>query len=191
MRRVIIEQIPWLYTCCDSNITAEDIASASRFQNERRRTEHLAWRRVVRRELGRNVRISYDSVGAPRVDVENIHLSVAHGAGYVAIALSDERVGVDIEALDRNFGRVGSRIMSEEERLLSSDKNWGAMVWSSKEALYKLYGKEGLDLCYDIHILNYDSDTRQLRASIENRRAIVEVAIHNEDSVVALAYFEK
>ena len=65
MRRVIIEDIPWLYACCDSDITAADVASASRFQNERRRTEHLAWRRVVRRELGRDVEIGYNEVEHP------------------------------------------------------------------------------------------------------------------------------
>ena len=146
MRRVIIEEIPWLYACCDSDITAADVASASRFQNERRRTEHLAWRRVVRRELGRDVVIDYNEVGAPVVNLEATHLSVAHGAGRVAVAIANKRVGIDIESLERNFESISSRYMSAEEQALSTHKEWGAMVWTAKEALYKLYGERGLAL---------------------------------------------
>ena len=72
MVRLIVEEVPPLYLCCDTLLTAQDIASASRFQNERRRNEHLAWRRIVRRELGREVVIDYDDTGAPCVDTPNI-----------------------------------------------------------------------------------------------------------------------
>ena len=55
MVKLIIEPVPPVYLCCDALITASDVASASRFQNDSRRREHLAWRRIVRNELGRRV----------------------------------------------------------------------------------------------------------------------------------------
>ena len=191
MRRVIVEDIPWLFACCDCDITAADVASASRFQNERRRSEHLAWRRVVRRELGRGVEIGYNEVGAPTVNLENRHISVAHGAGRVAVAIADEKIGVDIEALERDFAKVSSRYMSAEEEQLSSTKEWTAMVWCAKEALYKLYGERGLDLKHDIVLTGYDKESGRLSALLcQKQRASVDVSIHNEDAVVAVAYFE-
>lgn len=191
MRRVIVEDIPWLYACCDSDITAADVASASRFQNERRRAEHLAWRRVVRRELGRGVEIGYNEVGAPTINIENTHLSVAHGAGRVAVVISDKRVGIDIESLERDFTSVSSRYMSAEEQALSTHKEWGAMVWCAKEALYKLYGERGLDLKHDIVLTDYDPEKGEISALLrQTTKAHVEVDIHNADAVVALAYFE-
>ena len=54
MVRLFVESVPPVYLCCDTLLTAADIASAVRFQNEARRNEHLAWRRIVRRELGRS-----------------------------------------------------------------------------------------------------------------------------------------
>ena len=146
MRRLIVEEIPWVYACCDRLIRAEDIASASRFQNERRRTEHLAWRRIVRRELGESVAIGYNDVGAPVVDTPNTYISVAHGAGCVVVAISDRGIGVDVESAERDFGRAASRYMNEGERALSSEENWAAKVWTAKEALYKLYGERGVEL---------------------------------------------
>ena len=191
MRRVIVEEIPWLYACCDCDITAADVASASRFQNERRRTEHLAWRRVVRRELGRGVEIEYNEVGAPTVNLENTHISVAHGAGRVAVAIADERIGVDIEALERDFAHVSSRYMSPKEQALSTQAEWLAMVWCAKEALYKLYGERGLDLKHDIVLTDYNPEKGEISALLrQTTKARVEVDIHNADAVVALAYFE-
>lgn len=191
MRRVIVEDIPWLYACCDSDITAADVASASRFQNERRRTEHLAWRRVVRRELGRGVEIGYNEVGAPTLNLENMHLSVAHGAGRVAVVISDKRVGIDIESLERDFTSVSSRYMSAEEQALSTHKEWGAMVWCAKEALYKLYGERGLDLKHGIVLTDYDPEKGEISALLrQTTKARVEVDIHNADAVVAVAEFE-
>ena len=83
MTKIFVETIPTIFTCCDTLLVAEDVASAARFQNERRRCEHLAWRRIVRRELGRDVHISYNEVGAPKVDKDNIYISV-----YVCINYS-------------------------------------------------------------------------------------------------------
>ena len=191
MRRVIVEDIPWLFACCDCDITAADVASASRFQNERRRSEHLAWRRVVRRELGRGVEIGYNEVGAPMVNLENRHISVAHGAGRVAVAIADEKIGVDIEALERDFAKVSSRYMSAEEEQLSSTKEWAAMVWCAKEALYKLYGERGLDLKRDIVLESYNHEQGVICAMLcQKSKARVEVSLYDTDAVVAVAEFE-
>ena len=191
MRRVIVEPIPWAYACCDTLITAEDVASASRFQNERRRNEHLAWRRVVRRELGRGVTISYNEVGAPQVDTPNTYISVAHGAGCVAVAISDQRIGVDIESTERNFGKVSSRYMSNVEQQLCSDETWEAAVWAAKEALYKLYGKEGVELRDELCIEEYNAQNKQLKARLmDDKRANVDIEFRDGGIVMATAYFE-
>ena len=190
MRKVIVERIPWAYACCDTLITAEDVASASRFQNERRRSEHLAWRRVVRRELGRGISISYNEVGAPEVDTPNTHISVAHGAGCVAVAISDQRVGIDIESRERDFARASSRYMSEHEAQLSTKDWWPAAVWTAKEALYKLFGRRGVELRDELKIVAYNADNKQITAQLpDNIMAIVDIELYDESIIVATAYF--
>lgn len=190
MRKVIVERIPWAYACCDTLITAEDVASASRFQNERRRSEHLAWRRVVRRELGRGISISYNEVGAPEVDTPKTHISVAHGAGCVAVAISDQRVGIDIESRERDFARASSRYMSEHEAQLSTKEWWPAAVWTAKEALYKLFGRRGVELRDELKIVAYNADSKQITAQLpDNIMAVVDIELYDESIIVATAYF--
>ena len=92
MVNLFVEALPPVYLCCDALISAEDVVSAMRFQNEKRRREHLAWRRIVRRELGAKVHIDYNAVGAPQVDIAGKFISVAHGGESVAVAIADDGV---------------------------------------------------------------------------------------------------
>ena len=191
MVKLFVEPIPPVYACCDTLIVAADVASAARFQNERRRTEHLAWRRIVRRELGRGVDIEYNEVGAPTVDTPNMHISVAHGGGMVAVAIATERVGVDIESAERDFERAKERYMSAEEVALSDNPLWPAMAWTAKEALYKLYGHKGLDLCNDLQIRGFDSEKRVVKALLGGKTtALVNISLTEDNMVVAVATFE-
>ncbi len=191
MVKLIIEPIPPVYLCCDALITASDVASASRFQNDSRRREHLAWRRIVRYELGRGVMIDYNDVGAPIVDVPNTFISVAHGGERVAVAIADERVGVDIESLDRNFDRIQSRYMTAAEIVLSESEEWAARVWAAKEAIYKLYGKREVDLTEDIRITGLDTKSMTLMAEVRDTKGIsVETKILENSVMVAIATYK-
>ena len=192
MVKLIVEAVPPVYLCCDTLITASDVASASRFQNDRRRREHLAWRRIVRNELGRNVIIEYNEVGAPIVDTPNTYISVAHGGERVAVAIADEPVGVDIEALDRNYDRIKERYMTPQEVALSDNDNWPAIAWTAKEAIYKLYGKREVDLTKDIRITSFDASEMLLTAEARDTKGIVvEVKIIENSVAVATATISK
>ena len=191
MVKLIIESVPPVYLCCDALITASDVASASRFQNDSRRREHLAWRRIVRPELGRKVMIDYNEVGAPVVDVPNTYISVAHGGEMVAVAIANERVGVDIESLDRNFDRIQSRYMTAAEIALTASEDWAARVWAAKEAIYKLYGRREVDLTEDIRITGLDTQSMTLMAEVRDTKGIaVETKIVENSVVVAIATYK-
>lgn len=187
MAKLFVEAVPRVYACCDALLTAQDIASASRFQNEQRRAEHLAWRRIVRRELGRGVVIEYDAVGAPVVDTPNIYISVSHSGSVVAVAIGSRRVGVDIERRDRGFDRVRAKYMSPTEASLSTADWWPAAVWCAKEAMYKYYGVRGVELVEDLVVECWDATTSLITGRMTGREAVnVEVSCY-DDYVVAVA----
>lgn len=191
MVKIVVEPVPEIYACCESLITAEDIASAVRFQNERRRREHLAWRRVVRGELGIRTSISYNEVGAPIVDRPNCFISVAHGADMVAVAFAKERVGIDIESQERDFERAKSRFMSCEELALCDKSEFAGYVWCAKEAMYKLYGRRGIDLSNDLRIKSFDPTSETMRGELMGEpEAQIEIR-HYDDNIVAVATFTK
>lgn len=188
MVKLVVESVPPVYPCCDTLLTAADIASASRFQNEARRNEHLAWRRIVRRELGRDVAIEYNTTGAPEVNSEGCYISVSHSRGVVAVAFGEEPVGVDIETMERDFGRASARYLSDEERALSGEQSWAARVWTAKEAMYKLYGQRGVELLDDLRITAYNPETGLLNGVISGRHRVkVTTSIEREEYIVAVA----
>lgn len=142
-------------------VTEQEWRQAMAFASAKRRNEYLSWRAAVRRELGRDVTIDYDDTGAPRVDIPNIYISVSHAREMIAVAIADSRCGIDIERLDRNFGRVADRYLSPRERLLCPDSEWPAAVWCAKEAMYKLYGRRGVSLRDDLRIESFDCERQE------------------------------
>lgn len=152
----LIIEVPWPEGEAAAWATAEERAAAAAFGSERRRREYLTWRALVRRELGRDVRIAYDAVGAPVLENRPEYLSVSHCDGRVAVCLSLRRCAVDIEPVTRNFGRVLSRYMTPEEQALADDPLLPAAVWCAKETLYKYAGRRELDLLRDLRITEAD-----------------------------------
>jgi 4'-phosphopantetheinyl transferase EntD len=190
MVNLYVEPLPAVYLCCDTLIAAEDVASAMRFQNEKRRREHLAWRRIVRRELGAKIHIDYNDVGAPQVDVAGRYISVAHGGDSVAVAIADEPVGVDIEYLTRDFDRAKERYMNAQELTLSDDSRWACYAWCAKEAIYKLCGRRGLELREELLIEGFDSERMIIYGGVVNmEQAVVKLSHHGENVVVAVATY--
>ena len=60
--RLLIEP-PMTIAAANAWATPEERQRAGTFGSERRRREFLTWRAIVRRELGRAIRISYDEEG--------------------------------------------------------------------------------------------------------------------------------
>jgi len=156
-----------------NNATTEDITFVEQFSNAKRRCEVLAWRAIVRRELGAKAVIFYDEYGAPKVDNPNKYISVSHSKEYVAVYIADGPCAIDIESANRDFCRVASRYLSIQEQQIAKEYDIFAEMWSAKEALYKYYKKGNLDLVRDISIIDYNRIASQLVASILGSLPIV------------------
>lgn len=131
--------------------TDEERATACNFAAARER-EYLAWRAIVRRAIGRDAIIAYNSVGAPILTNYPFRITVSHCRGRIAVGISDRPCAVDIERTDRNFRRILSRYLTPEEQQLSAHPLFPAIAWCTKETLYKYAGRQSLDLLDDLHI---------------------------------------
>ena len=138
--------------------TDEEVAQAAAFRSERRRREFLTWRAIVRREMGRHTRITYDELGAPSLPDGEAYVAVSHCSGRVAVCLSPNRCAVDIERADRDFSRAAERFLTPDEAALSSDPRWPGLVWCAKETLYKYAGQRNLNLLRDLRIEHVGSN---------------------------------
>lgn len=165
--------------------SADDIAFVEQFSNEGRRCEVLAWRAMVRRELGADVTIFYDDYGGPRVALENRYISISHSRNIVALLISDAPCAVDIEHTDRNFQSVASKYLSVAEQALAEEYNLYAEMWSAKEALYKYYRKGSLDLVRHISIEEYRPIDNLFIATILGSEPIKVKVENNGNYVIA------
>lgn len=164
---------------------AEDVEAVSHFASEHRRREALAWRAVVRQQLGTRCHIAYDEWGAPVVDTPDTHIGVSHCDKFVAVIISDTPCAVDIESCERNFANVAARYMTDRERQICSDSDWEAMVWCAKEALYKYHRKGGLDFRGDVKIVSYDATSQLIVATLPDHDTIAVRVAKHEGHIVA------
>lgn len=89
------------------------------------------------------------------------HLSISHTRGYVAILLSDDcQVGVDIEYRSDRVERIAQRFIHPDEKADTTDEK--LLLWSAKEAVYKLYSEDRLAF-FDMRVLSIGDDVVQMQ----------------------------
>ena len=91
--------------------------------------------------------IEKDEHGKPFLRNSNYEISVTHTLDYIGVVLSKAgAVGIDIEKPRHQIFKVISRLCSKDELdWVAEDIDKATMLWSAKEALYKLYGKRKVD----------------------------------------------
>ena len=163
--RLFFEPIPSLQEL-EAGSAEQDLCAVEALTAPARRAEALAWRTIVRRELGEQVVIAYDEWGAPVVEGEVCHIGVSHSGERVAVIVGEKPCAVDIERCERNFDRVVPRYLSDEELALSDNENYKAVAWCAKECLYKYYRRKGLDFLRDIRIVEVAIEQGRISGTI-------------------------
>lgn len=163
---VLVARMPQLEEL-EASATAEELQSVASFCSCSRRRERLAWRALLRESQGEQVEVGYKESGAPIISNSLYkYISVSHSRTHVAIVLSHTPCGVDIESLDRDFSKVASRYLCDEERTLCCEEWWSAAVWCAKETLYKVAQPEGVDLLSGLRIEALDSEASVIEARV-------------------------
>ncbi len=94
--------------------------------------------------------------------------SRSHSADWVAVVAhaGGRRVGIDVQKMTTKMARIMPRLMSQKELnfIENQQKKWTDaqlltvfhIFWSAKEALYKAYGKRGLDFGKHIAVNDFE-----------------------------------
>lgn len=169
----------------ESSADERDLHSVESFTAPSRRAERLAWRGVLR-EIIPNAEVEYAPSGAPQIkNSPYTYISVSHCKDAVAVALSCEVCGVDIERLDRNFSRIASRYISDEEQRLCDEEWWSAAVWCAKETLYKMAGREGIDFLRDTIITGVDTSAQIIECrSVDCTPVTLRYAMPDQEHII-------
>lgn len=136
-----------------------DVEYASNFGNAQRRASFLAWRNVVRSEVG-SCTIDYNEVGAPVITDKPLHIGVSHTSNAAAIIISHRRCAIDIENRGRNYSVAAPRFITNAEASLpcAGHPDFQAIVWCAKETLYKISERRELDFLANLHVTSVDLD---------------------------------
>ncbi|MFI3263286.1 MAG: 4'-phosphopantetheinyl transferase superfamily protein [Rikenellaceae bacterium] len=125
------------------------------FKSHNRQLEWCATRALLQ-TINKGAKIKYNSSGAPYIN-ENCYISISHTNNCAVIALSPQRVGVDIERRNRNFNKIAHRYISEQELSVIEKSNIDinnaqAILWSFKESVFKFVERGEIDFKEDLQI---------------------------------------
>jgi len=146
-------------------VGAENILESNALEQKQR--ESLAARQLCRHLL-QTQGVAYkglykDAFGKPFLNHSDWQISLSH-CHQVAAAVIHQRqtVGIDIEQPRPQLRRVAPKFLSQQEiDFTQYDLNSLSLVWSAKEALYKLYGRKKLTFKKELSILPFERTGEQ------------------------------
>jgi 4'-phosphopantetheinyl transferase len=123
---------------------------------EKRKKEFLGVRLIAEELLHEKSEIIYDSAGRPALKNSLLNISISHSNELVAILVSEKKVGVDVENINRTIEKVAKRFLSQKEleytKRQKDAQTTMILFWSTKEAVYKCSGLNGILFNHDIII---------------------------------------
>ena len=142
-----------------SEILAEEQEKYQQISNLKRKREFQNVRLLRNLQIGKKA-ISYDAIGKPNVKDKKIFISISHSKNYVAFAHDTSTIGIDIEELSPRILKVWERFVHSEELALFDKSSIYDMtvLWTIKEALFKLNTSAGVDFRNDLRIKSKDGN---------------------------------
>jgi 4'-phosphopantetheinyl transferase len=129
---------------------------SSDIRNERRRTEHLAGRfllRLLQPDFPIHA-IAKDDQDKPRIPSNEFHFSISHSWPWVAVVIDPVRpVGIDIQTWHPRITDIQHKFLSEgEQALVGPDEKRITLAWCAKESAYKWNGRRGVEFIEELPI---------------------------------------
>lgn len=119
-----------------SLLNSEDIDAYHKIKSQSRKMEYLGVRLLLH-HTGIQAKLSYQN--KKPILSNKLNISISHNKTHVALAVSDKACGVDIENIGARVLRIQERFLSENEiQLAGNDCLKNSLMWSAKEAAYKL-----------------------------------------------------
>lgn len=118
----------------------------------------------------------YNEYGKPYIKDSNLYFSLSHSNGVIALAVSKEEIGLDIELIKDVKDNLALKVMNEAEYniykgLSKNDKiSYFYEVWTSKEAYVK---KLGTALTLNPSNINIDTDVILKNINISDNQYMI------------------
>ncbi len=157
------------------------------YKNEKRQREFLLARVLLKLYLGAHCEIEYLESGKPVLKDGVGHISISHSASFLCLAYSREKqIGADIERWSPNALHVAPKFLFDDEMIFLevAQEKMATMLWSAKEAVFKLEGR-AFDTISQIHL----EQTAEGFSSQSNGRAICVQTMDMDAFVLSVARY--
>ena len=129
-------------------------------QSEKRKFEFLGIRFACKKLTGKNADLVYDENGKPHFSKQKLNISISHTKNLFAVVVHPNRhVGIDIEQNTDKVQKVYHRFLSKKEQITFGNViniRELQIIWSAKEALYKIIGHEAVDFANQLEISSFE-----------------------------------
>ncbi len=142
----------------------EELTKFRAFKSSKRQHEFY-FTRLLWNYFKINEPIQYNQIGRPIL--RSGFISISHSRNVIAIAYNPEHsVGIDAEYHSPKLKKIQNKYISETDAAMVNVKNESELtiIWSVKEAIYKMEQIEGLSFKENIHV------------KLEQTKALVDVA---------------
>lgn len=146
------------------------------FTLEARYQQHLVTQ-LLFAQMFQGEKLSYESTGKPVTNSEHF-VSISHSGNTVVMMKSDVACGVDIERMHPRIEKVKHKFLNDEEliRLTAASNEELVRYWTAKEAMFKVYGSQGVFMRSNIFVNNVTSS--QADALLRDRELIISRTIN-------------
>lgn len=178
-------------------LKAHELDFIASLNNGKRLLHWLSTRLLLRTMLQTNDYIDsrMDDQGKPYLVNGDYQISFSHSFDYASVMISkNKQVGVDIELIKEKIQKIRNKFLTPEELAGLPDKdNTLALYicWCAKEAIYKWYGKKGLEFRQHIHIFPFEAQDQGMvkaRTTLPEGEIMLDVAYFKVEENYMLGY---
>ena len=131
-------------------------------KSEIHQKQFLAVRNILKLLLIQDSDFSYGTDGKPFI--KSGYISISHSKEFVAVIISDEKVGVDIESnSDKCFRIMQKFIGVENEFPIKIDRKIAQILWNMKESLYKIIAFKEIDFKENLVVIPFSLNEKQTK----------------------------
>lgn len=126
----------------EEHLLDEEEAQKIRQYHYKRQREFLMVRKMLKTILP-NHKIKYQDNGEPYLEPKDKFISISHSFPFVAIAISDKEIGIDLEKKQEKLEKIKTKFLYlSEYSWAENHSDFLTIIWSIKESLYKIHSKK-------------------------------------------------
>ncbi len=166
-------------------------------KGSKRESERLAEKALLTHIFNKDTELKHKEDGRPYIETPNtdkneIYLSISHSKSHLAIAISKNEIGIDIENISERLLRVKDKFLSEKEQdKISLTTENLCKCWCAKEAIYKIAGNRAGLMGENIEIFTDEIEGNgTFRAKLIRTNELYKLTVieQNKDYIIVTAW---